>query len=393
MGRQFEAGLACCRLKPTAVTDRRYSNEFEIGSVLIFVDSMTRRLFENLSLCNGAALKHRAGAWFSYLRNRRELSRAINAAHAKDPGRRVICISKTQHMGDVVTCEPVARQVRQENPSAFIVWCIQKEYADLMRYHPAVDYVLPVKCMTEWILFSDSTLFDQIMDLEMDRKPCKTCRLELKKTESFGITFDNYLRVGSLLEVYLQCANYQVEDKTPRLFIPKEVKEKVENLVEAGTRFVAVHCASNEDCRDWKVGKWDELLRWLVKDRDVQIVEVGTKPVLSQLGLPRYRSLCGQLSILETAEVIRRSALFVGVESGPAHLANATGARGVILIGKYASFDRYQPYNGNFASPDYATLVYSNGAAAAIEVETVQKAIDAKLSQVLTGLGAAAAVN
>jgi heptosyltransferase-3 len=306
----------------------------------------------------------------------------VQGIRAKDPGRKVICISKTQHLGDIVACEPVARQVRKNDPDAFIIWCLQKSYVELMQHHPAVDYFLGVECLTEWLLFSDSGLFDQVIELEMNGKPCKTCGLALSRQNNFGVTFENYYRLGTLLEVYLRCANYQVEDKSPQIFIPRSAFDEVGNLLKPYEgQFVTVHCSSNETCRDWCVEKWGELLRWLAKEWPVQIIEIGLKPVLSHLKVPRYLSLCGKLSILETAEVVRRSALFIGVDSGPAHLANAVGTKGVILIGEYAGFSHYRPYNGNFGDASWGSLVFSSGVASEIEVEAVQKAVESKLSE------------
>jgi ADP-heptose:LPS heptosyltransferase len=63
------------------------------------------------------------------------------------------------------------------------------------------------------------------------------------------------------------------------------------------------------------------------------------------------------LSILETAEVIRRASLFIGVDSGPAHMANAMGTPGVVLLGRYEAFDQYMPYTGRFAREEAARVI------------------------------------
>ena len=70
--------------------------------------------------------------------------------------------------------------------------------------------------------------------------------------------------------------------------------------------------------------------------------------------------MAGMLSILETAEVIRRAELFVGIDSGPAHLANAVATPGVILIGQYNAFKRFMPYSGLYAT-ERATLLWPMG--------------------------------
>ena len=63
-----------------------------------------------------------------------------------------------------------------------------------------------------------------------------------------------------------------------------------------------------------------------------------------------YSNLCGQSGIAETAEDdSRRAALFIGIDSGPAHLANAVKTPGVILLGRYLTWDYYMPYTGFYA--------------------------------------------
>jgi heptosyltransferase-3 len=76
-------------------------------------------------------------------------------------------------------------------------------------------------------------------------------------------------------------------------------------------------------------------------------------------------NLCGQLSILETAEVIRRADYFIGLDSGPSHLGNATGTFGIILMGALTTFPSYNPYSGGYGRQENARLVRKEGLACA----------------------------
>lgn len=74
------------------------------------------------------------------------------------------------------------------------------------------------------------------------------------------------------------------------------------------------------------------------------------------------RDLTGTLSILESAEVIRRSSLFIGLDSGPAHLANAVRTPTVLLYPNrwnfpQAVFRDYNIYCGYFATEGGANIV------------------------------------
>ena len=116
------------------------------------------------------------------------------------------------------------------------------------------------------------------------------------------------------------------------------------------------------------------------------MVEVGLRAACAVdgsdvAGTARPVNLCGRLSLLETAEVIRRAALFVGVDSGPAHLANAVGTPGVVLLGRYRGFDAYVPYSGGYADGSNATLVRADGPAATIDPAAVARAVRAELAR------------
>ncbi|MGH7506611.1 MAG: glycosyltransferase family 9 protein, partial [Longimicrobiales bacterium] len=90
---------------------------------------------------------------------------------------------------------------------------------------------------------------------------------------------------------------------------------------------------------------------------------------------------CGRLGILETAEVIRRAALFIGVESGPGHLANAVGTPGVVLTGHFSGYERYMPYSGAYADGTSADLIQWDGPAREIPVERVLAGATARLGE------------
>ncbi len=89
----------------------------------------------------------------------------------------------------------------------------------------------------------------------------------------------------------------------------------------------------------------------------------------------RVLNLCGRLSILETAEVIRRSALFIGIDSGPAHLANAVGTPGVILLGDFLGFRRYMPYSGGYKNGTNGRIVYADRTVRNIPADAVLREI------------------
>ena len=283
----------------------------------------------------------------------------------------IIAVSLIENFGDIVACEPVVRYLRQSQPNAFIVWLVRKPFRELVEFNPDIDKVVTLFCLTEWIWLSRCKLFDVTVDLHMEGRVCQVCAIPLtKRGGNQEITHDNYYHFGGLLSAFSQSAGLPALTEPPRVYIPDVVRRKVDGK-SLPQRFVVFHCNSKETIRDWLTQKWQELAGKMISLYGVTIVEIGTKSELAQCELSPYINLCNELSLLETAEVIRRSSLFVGIDSGPAHFANALGVRGVVLLGFYHQFKRYLPYTGNYADPTKAELVYGNGPAASIEVERV----------------------
>lgn len=282
-----------------------------------------------------------------------------------------IAIGLIEHMGDIVACEPVARHLRAENPEAHILWCIRKEYRELVDTNPYVDETIVVDCLTEWILLSESGAFDRVVDLHIDRRVCPTCNVPLEKDDTgFVINGENYFHAGSLLGAFSKGAGLPVLDEGPEVYIPKSAVENV-RLLDLPSEYVVVHARSNELVKDWTTASWTKLISSLRDDKNIAIVEVGSNPTVAAED-DRIIDLCGKLTILETAEVIRRARLFIGVDSGPAHLANAVGTYGIVLLGRYRNFDHYNPFSGRYADGTNAELIYNeDGPASAIAPDAV----------------------
>lgn len=113
-----------------------------------------------------------------------------------------------------------------------------------------------------------------------------------------------------------------------------------------GRKRVVLHLGCNGPARTWPVTSWLDLATRLRKDFDVILVGSGHEAPSweANFGQQRYMlpppdgvyDLCGALpDIRHLAAVIRDAHLFVGVDSGPLHLAGAVGTRCVGLYGPF----------------------------------------------------------
>jgi len=297
-------------------------------------------------------------------------------------GRRLVCITLIEHLGDIVACEPVARYVRGKEQNALIVWCAKRSYEEIVAQFRGIDGLIHLRCLTTWIALRKWARFDKIIDLHINGRSCLLCHIPLRKEEGDPcITMSNYLHHGTLLGSFCLSAGLPALNDQPELKIPKNVVMDVERWNLFGP-LVVIHCLSNETSKNWKLSHWNDLVDQIHKLYGVVVIEIGLQSQLNRPDSSYYRNLCGKCSILQSAELIKRSLLFIGVDSGPAHLANAVGTFGVILLGDYRAFQQYLPYTGAYADGSGAMLLRAKGEASLIMFSEVIEAVNAKLATI-----------
>jgi heptosyltransferase-3 len=296
-------------------------------------------------------------------------------------GRGMVVIGLVEHLGDIVAAEPIARLARRQYPDSRVAWVTRKPYASVPAAFVAVDTVVKVTCVTEWLLLDASGVGNPVWDLHINQRHCPRCQIPIQKIGAAGaIQPENYYEFGNLLEVECLLAGLPVLKDQPELPVDPTVVAAVDQL-NLPPRFVVLHCASNEASRDWPRANWVALVSELLLEPGIAAVEIGSRAVAVTRDEADKRNLCGTLSIRQSAEVIRRAALFIGIDSGPAHLANAVGTPGVILLGNYRGFGAYMPYSGRYADGEGAEIVRVDGPMEALTVPPVLAAARRRLGR------------
>ncbi|GAB4016019.1 glycosyltransferase family 9 protein [Spirosoma koreense] len=296
--------------------------------------------------------------------------------------RPLVAIILSEQMGDIIACEPVAREVRQRHPDGYIIWVVKAAFVDLVRHNPNLDGFLVEKCPGERVQLLESGIYDVVYNLHISHRKCPYCPQDPINpiADQIGLTFDNYYHRGDLLYMFSQAAGLPALTADPKMYIPDSVREKIAGLqLPAGP--IVIHCQSSHVLRDWPAENWNKLVRWLTATYPYPIIEVGLTPTVTEPH-PQFRSLCGQLSLLETAEVIRQARLFIGIDSGPAHMANAMGADAILLLGKLFDFVDYLPYSGRYKRGEGVTILNDFGhPCAELPYAWVQDAVEQRLGQ------------
>ena len=291
----------------------------------------------------------------------------------KRGNKKVIAISLTRRLGDIISTEPILRTIRKKNPKAFIIWFTEKDYVELLQTNPNINLVFQIKCLSVWIFFRKYFNFDLICDFHFEGRKC--CSYPLLKSEGDKtINHLNYYDYGNLLDIYSLTSGILPIYRKPLLYIGQSNIDIVDKL-KLPKKFISIHLESKSSKRKWELNKWISLVRFINKKFSLPVVEVGSESQLSMNDKSNHWNLCGVLSILSSAEVIRRSIFFIGVDSGPAHIANAVSTYGIILMGDYYHFKNYQPFSGEYFNGNMATIVRTKGNVKNLPLQRVKSCV------------------
>lgn len=328
-------------------------------------------------------IRHLISVLFSFLRT----AMSLRLRRAFFDRRTPVAIALMDRLGDVVSVEPIARRARELFPDAPILWFTSAPYAEVVAAYPTVDRVVVVRCLTEWMLLWSTVSFQAVLDLHFNGTYCPTCVISLEKAGTAGeITGERHLHYGNLLLTRCRCAGLSPVAMVPQLVPGVTARQKVDAL-HLPASYVVVHCAASDASREWGDENWQELGEYVAGNLAMDVVEIGLLPRAVRTGGRRRRSLCGQLSVMETAEVIRRARLFIGIDSGPAHLANATGTRGVLLMGHFRDHERYMPYSGDYETGALCDFLWAEGPVASLPVAPVLATLERRLAPLGPGSG------
>jgi heptosyltransferase-2 len=122
---------------------------------------------------------------------------------------------------------------------------------------------------------------------------------------------------------------------------------------------IAIHVGAGMPAKRWPAESWRELADCLIRRHGARIVLVGTRQdhELAEVVCgsdnagrdPRPLNLAGRLSLARLAAVLRRAELFLGADSGPAHVAAATGTPVLALFSGTNDPNQWRPWGREVA--------------------------------------------
>jgi ADP-heptose:LPS heptosyltransferase len=111
---------------------------------------------------------------------------------------------------------------------------------------------------------------------------------------------------------------------------------------------LAVHLGAGNAAKRWPTRSWKALVERFIHDGWRIVVIGGVDDLAFSQALPahdRIRDWAGSLTVAQTTALLERADLFIGADSGPAHLAASAGALSVILFSGTNQPRQWRPWS------------------------------------------------
>jgi ADP-heptose:LPS heptosyltransferase len=131
---------------------------------------------------------------------------------------------------------------------------------------------------------------------------------------------------------------------TPAVRPPDQLPAPAARVAAGGLPRVVLHCGAGQPVRRWPLASWAGLLERLRRRYAFHLVLIADADGFGSELAPRADELLRRPSSQELVAALSQAALFLGNDSGPAHLAAALGAATVVVFGPQHP-ELFRPYD------------------------------------------------
>jgi lipopolysaccharide heptosyltransferase II len=279
-----------------------------------------------------------------------------------------IVILRTDRIGEVLLSSAVVDAIKDRHHDARISFVTSEYSSPLLENRSDIERVLTADTMTKGGCFSRAISlarelrsggYDTAIVLNPHKMLHLACflagiprRIGYDRKWGFFLTdkFRDDRNRGDRHEIectveLLERAGIGVGRPQLRLELDKNAEEKVKELLSekgiTGERpLVLIHPGSSNPAKIWPGENYAEIIRRIKKDLGCDIAVLGSKEEGALAGKIIRESevgaidLTGALDLKELAAVLKRSALFIGNDTGPMHMAAALKVPVIAIFGR-----------------------------------------------------------
>jgi len=262
---------------------------------------------------------------------------------ARACGQRLHVIIMAGGLGDIVAADPAIRAIIR--PDEYVVVLVRPGYLSAFTFNPHVREAIRVDAYAQAILLRTMCPWPRWSNLHVDAHRCNVLNIPISNRNKAGITAQNYYEHGTLADVYALTTCGHILGEPPKIYPDPAFLSQAylaEMFANAGAPLLIIHTQATEPVRSWPAEHLRVAMDLILARTSMNILEMGLTPSLSAHG--RVNSPGDKLTLPQQMAVMQAGALFLGVDSGFAHIANALHLPSVLMLGAYKGFQDYLPW-------------------------------------------------
>ena len=327
-----------------------------------------------------------------------------------------ILITRLNEIGDCVATMPLACALRRAFPDVRIGWAVESPAKQLLESHPAVDelFVVPRNLVQrpQQLLELRKQLLEFRPTVSLDPQSLTKSSFVAWLSgarQRIGLERPQGREIGPLLNnVRVQSREFHIVDRTMELLDPLgvdspqvefnlPVSERASTMVEGycrqshlGCGFVLMNPGAGWASRRWPVRRFGAVARYLGQQYQVPTVVAwaeGEEEEMAQAIVQKsggHALKAPRTSLVELAELTRKSRFYLGCDTGPMHIAAAVGTPCITMHGPTLA-----THSGAYGEGHITVQAFyqdserktSSAAMNAIQVEHVIRACDEMLAR------------
>lgn len=280
-----------------------------------------------------------------------------------------IIIRSPNHLGDCVLALPMINETREAYPGSSVTLLAPENLSEVYENNQAVDRIIKfpdnykhglagVFKLKEYIKnenfdigyvlppsFSSASVFKLAGVKERIGYISDGRRLLLTKPLPLPSPINSSHRSETYFNLLRRSVDTEIGYVKPKLFLSDDdintgLKLLKDFGVTEGQKFVVIAFRAVGESRRWGIDKYTELTKRIISEYDLKVVLVGLDvdrldgdKIALAAGESRVSNQAGKTSVRELTSVISQAGMFIGNDSGVAHLAAAVGAPVVVLSG------------------------------------------------------------
>jgi ADP-heptose:LPS heptosyltransferase len=216
-------------------------------------------------------------------------------------------------MGDVLWAEPVIRALAKDDRKLVVY----TKYPELFENFPFKKVIFK-KDLNSWekaLIRIEDKLNTHVLSLNLDN----TYELE---------------PMMHMLHAYQQKADLPLTQEYPKLYLSNS--EKNSPIISGDYVVLHIETFSERNYRQVHGVHWNEVVSYFITN-NLKVVQVGVNIE------PLKNTIVKKTSIRELISIIHHSKLFIGLDSGPSHIAASLGVTAMIFFGAVNPLFRHFP--------------------------------------------------